>query len=195
MENGCRTTGEMNISTTHNMYFIAIMCPQELDKKILKFKQWVKEHFGSVVALKSPAHITLVQPFWFEVSKEENLLKTLSGFISDLDHLDIRLDGFADFIKKVLFVRVMENYLHEKLKCQAEDHFVKSFDGLVKKDNRPFHPHVTIANRDMKPGDFEKASLYFSKKIFKEEFSSKTISLLRLIDGKWNVIAEKNWSQ
>ena len=183
----------MNLSATHNMYFIAIVCPQELDKKILQFKYWMKEQFGSVVALKSPAHITFIQPFWMEEDKEEELKKVLLAFTSDMDELEILLEGFSHFGKRVLFVRVHENPSLEELKNQAEDHFARSFGDLIQKDDRPFHPHITIANRDLKPGDFEKARQHFSNKIFKEKFHSKTISLLKLIEGKWNVIGEKRW--
>jgi len=183
----------MNFSTCHNMYFIAIVCSPELDKKILRFKYWMKEKFGSVVALKSPAHITLIQPFWIGENMEENLQQTLQVFSSDMDELEIQLEGFSHFGKRVLFVRVHDNPSLEVLKNQVENHFVLSFGDLIKKDDRSFHPHVTIANRDLKPGDLEKAWQHFSDKIFKERFCNKTISLLKLIKEKWNVIGEKSW--
>ncbi len=183
----------MNHSTTHNMYFIAILCPPELDKKVWQFKYWMKEQFGAVVALKSPAHITLIQPFWLEEDKEEKLKQILQVFTSDMDVLEIQLEGFSHFGKRVLFVQVQENLSLEELKSQVENHFVLSYADFIKKDDRPFHPHITIANRDLKPGDFEKAWQHFSNKIFKEEFRTQTISLLKLIDGKWNVIGEKRY--
>lgn len=183
----------MNPSTTHNMFFIAIVCPPEVNEKVLRFKHWMKEQFGCVVALKSPAHITLIPPFWLEDVRETELLQTLQSFRSDMDELEIQLDGFSHFGKRVLFINVKENPALHELKKQTEIHFIQSFGDTIKKDERPFHPHISIANRDMKPGDFEKAWQHFSKKEFKETFRTKTISLLKLSPGKWNVIGSTNW--
>jgi len=177
------------------MYFFAIVCPGELDKKVLSFKYWMKEQFGSVVALKSPAHITLIQPFWLEEDKEDALREFLQGFTSDMDELEIQLEDFSHFGKRILFVEVKENPSLEELKNQVENYFAISFADFIKKDDRPFHPHITIASRDLKPGDFDKAWLHFSKQTFQEKIYTRTISLLKLSGGKWNVISEKRWDK
>ena len=93
----------------HDMYFLAVLCPDELDKKILVIKHWIKEHTGSVVALKSPAHITLIQPFWLEADREEQLQNALREFRSDREELEIRVEGFSHFGKRVLFACIQEN--------------------------------------------------------------------------------------
>jgi len=183
----------MNFSSGHNMYFVAIVCPPETDKDVLQFKNWMNEQFGCVVALKSPAHITLVPPFWLDEDKEKKLQETLENFTSVVNELEIQLDGFSKFGKRVLFIRVLGNPDLDKIKSEAEYHFVNSFGDVIEKEERPFHPHITIANRDLKPGDLEKAWQHFEKKGFKENFRSKTISLLKLTAGKWKVIAEKRW--
>jgi 2'-5' RNA ligase len=175
---------------THKMYFIAILCPPELDKKILQFKNWIKDHFGSVVALKSPAHITLIQPFWLEEILEKNLIDVFSLFKCDLGQLDIQLKGFSFFEKRTIFVSVHEDPALTELKSQTESYFINSFGDAIQKEKRPFCPHVTIANRDLKPGDFDKAWQRFAKTEFWESFSTNKISLLKLENGKWEVIRE-----
>ena len=183
----------MNISLTHNMYFIAIMCPPGIDQLVLPFKYWMNEHFGCVVALRSPAHITIIQPFWLELNRERKLQETLQAFAGDINELEIQLDGFSTFGKSVMFIRVQENPDLEEIKKMAEQHFERSFGDLIGKDDRLFHPHVTIASRDLKPGDFEKAWLHFSNKNFKTIFSTRIISLLKLTERNWKVIDEKRW--
>ena len=175
------------------MYFVAIICPPSVDKKVLQYKHWMKEQFGCTVALKSPAHITLIPPFWLEDEKETALTVTLQSFSSDMDTLVIRLNGFSHFGRRVLFVKVNENPALEEIKKQVENHFSKVFNDTIKKDDRPFHPHVTIANRDIKPSDFLTAWEYFSKKEFNEIFYVNVISLLKLCQGKWKVIGAKPW--
>ncbi len=183
----------MKTSAEHSMYYIAIICPGEPGNKIMRLKHWMKEQFGCVVALKSPAHITLIPPFWLEETAEEKLQQMLLSFTSNADELEIHLDGFSHFGKRVLFVQVKEDPAMEEIKKQVELHFLRSFQDVIKPDDRPFHPHITIANRDMKPGDFYKAWQHFSQTEFKEVFRAKTISLLKLSPGKWDVIGEKHW--
>lgn len=183
----------MNQPTAHNMYFIAILCPSYIDDKILRFKQWMKEQFGCVVALKSPSHITLIPPFWLDIEQEPQLIQILNAFNSDLGSLEIQLKGFSHFGKRVLFVQVVNNAGLQELKIQVESHFVASFSDSIKPDDRSFQPHVTIATRDIKPSDFMLAWDHFMNKNFDETFSAITISLLKLHPGRWNILSERNW--
>ena len=144
----------MNRTVSHNMYYVAIVCPGDINKKVQQCKQWMKDHFGCVVAMKSPAHITLIPPFWLAHEREIELMKTLQLFNSNFAPGKIDLDGFSHFRKKVLYIQVKENVWLSELKSQAEKHFMEKFGDCIKKDDRSFHPHVTIANRDMKPGSF-----------------------------------------
>lgn len=179
-------------SAPSSMYYVAVLCPTGVNEKILIFKQWMKIQFGCVVALKSPAHITLVPPFWLADGREEELLKVMASFKNDVDIFPIQLDSFSHFARKVLFVQVIQSDMLEKLKREVEDFFIKSFPGVIKKDERPFHPHVTIANRDLQPADFIKAWEHYSTRSFQESFAATSISLLKLEQGTWNVIADKD---
>lgn len=176
------------------MYFIAVLCPEELNQKLLQYKLWMKQQFGCVVAMKSPAHITIIPPFWMCDKNANELLQTFLSFYSDVNEIEITLKGFSHFGKRVLYVNVVKNTLLEELQLQAEDYFVRSVTNQIKKDVRPFHPHVTIATRDIVPSSFFCAWDIFSIKQFEESFLTQKISLLKLSQGKWNVIAEQNWS-
>jgi 2'-5' RNA ligase len=183
----------MNNAAEHSMYFAAIVCPSPIEEKVLHFKHWMKNQFGCLVAMRSPAHITLIPPFWLDEIRETELLQTLQSFTSVMDELEIQLEDFSHFGKKVLYVHVKENSALEEVKFQAENYFMQSFGDVIKKDDHVFHPHVTIANRDLKPGDFEKAWQHFSIKAFNQTFRANIISVLKFSQGKWNVIGEKNW--
>jgi len=178
---------------TAYMYYVAIVCPPNVDEKVLHYKNWMKEQFDCIVALKSPAHITMIPPFWLEETRQETLLQTLASFESPLQELEIILDGFSHFGKRVLFIQVKKNLLLSGIKKQTEDHFIKTFSHTIRPDERDFHPHITIANRDLSPSAFTKAWEYLSGKEFGETFATKTISLLKLIDRKWQLIGQKDW--
>lgn len=178
----------MQHSPIHRMYYVAIVCPADIDKNVLAFKHWMRDHFGSAAALKSPAHITLIPPFWIEENNEEAFIKTVTDFEGTAPPVTVTLNGFSHFGKKTLFVNVEENPALSALKEKVEDHFIQSWGNLIKKDERPFHPHVTIATRDVKPSDFVKAWEHFSNKEFKAAFDVNAISLLKLHPGKWSII-------
>ncbi len=175
------------------MYFLAIVCPEELDKIILRFKLWMQEHYGCRIALRAPAHITLVPPFWFDDAEVHSLLDVLYKFSSPDGDLDIQLSDFSHFKNRVIFIRVLELNGLVAIKEKAEQHFQQIIAGIIRPDDRKFQPHITIANRDIKPSDFRKAWEYYSRKKFDAHFSANKISLLKLGPEKWEVIAEKKW--
>jgi 2'-5' RNA ligase len=153
----------------------------------------MRDHFGCRVALKSAAHITLIPPFWFDYTSESLLTATLQSFQTDKIPLDIQLYDFFHFSNRVIFITVNENHRLGGLRKETEDHFIQPFPGIIKPDDRAFHPHVTIANRDIKPGDFIRAWEHFSREKLEENFCATTISLLKLSLEKWNVLAEKQY--
>ncbi len=179
----------MNRPVLHNMYYVAIVCPIDINKKVQQFKQWMKDNFGCVVAMKSPAHITLIPPFWFASDREIELMNALQFFNSNPIVQKIELDGFSHFRKKVLYIQVKENDLLNEFKSLAEKYFMEKIGDVIKKDDRPFHPHITIANRDMKPAHFEKAWDHFNNGEYKVSFDASALSLLRLGSGQWSVVA------
>src|SRR5436189_5836537 len=134
----------MNYLTKHSMYYVAIVCPAEVNEKVLQFKYWMKEQFGCVVALRSPAHITLIPPFWLEQPRETVLQQTLQSLTINMTDPEINLQGFSHFNKKVLFINVKEDPALEEIKRQTEKHFIQEFSSSIKTDDRAFHPHVTI---------------------------------------------------
>lgn len=178
----------------HSMYYMAVVCPTVVNEKIHQYKEWMRDRFGCTVALKSAAHITLIPPFWLENTKEHDLIDTLNSFHSPTAAFTIALNGFSHFSNRVIFIAVEENHQLGALRKATEDHFIIPFHDSIKPDDRPFHPHVTIANRDIKPGDFKKAWDHFAQKHFQEVFEANTVSLLKLSPGKWQVIAERKFS-
>lgn len=184
----------MNQAATHSMFYIAVLCSPEIDNKIQAHKVWMRERFGCTVALKSAAHITLIPPFWLANEQEPLLIETLHTFVTSIQPFTVHLKHFGHFGNKVIFAAVEENHLLGSLRKATENHFAVPFHNSIQPDDRPFHPHVTIANRDIKPGDFNKAWAHFEKQNFDETFTASKISLLKLSPGKWNRIADQPFS-
>jgi 2'-5' RNA ligase len=176
------------------LYYIATIVPEPLQSEITAFKNDIYQRFGAKSALKSAAHITLFPPFRWE-KEEENVLKTaLEGFSESIAQkkgpLSIKLKNFGFFRKTTIFVEPEPNenlsILRGKLLAYLSTHINLRDD---KDAARPFHPHITIVNRDISEADFDEIWAEYSAKVFDNQFVMDNISLLRLDGERWKVVA------
>lgn len=180
--------------TIMEMYFIAHVLPEELNEKILVYKQQMLERYGCKVGLKSPAHITLIPPFWLEPAHEKDL-------ISDLDIISrahcpfiINTSNFAAFTPRTIFIDVIANNDLHALKSSVENQFTNNKEYNIKAELRPFKPHITIATRDLTKKSFGEAWAYFENKKFEKQWVANSISLLHHNKKNWDVLHTSQFS-
>ena len=165
-------------------YFIAIVLPEPIQSEVEAFKAELLTQFNLKGALKSPAHITLHRPFEWKEEKEEFLIQTLQKF-EFKNEFQIELKNFNCFTPRVIYVDVMKDQLlfdlHKKLKYYAQENF-KLYNEVG--DMRGFHPHVTVAFRDLKKNKFHEVWDTFKERIFAANFEYTGFSLLKL-EEKW----------
>jgi len=152
----------------------------------------MKENYGCKVGLKSPAHITLVPPFWMNTEKETELKNNLKTIASAVVPFTVWTNNFAAFKPRTLFVATKENEALNNLKRTA-DNFFQSKNYKIKKEARPFHPHITVATRDLHKAAFAGAWPQFQNKIFEEAFEAAGLSLLKHNGQDWDVIFTANF--
>lgn len=153
----------------------------------------MQQRFGCRNALRSPAHITLIPPFWWSDEREAELQQAVLSFFSNIPPLEIQLNGFSHFKRRVLFIDVVPQPQLGSLRRQLEVHLLQTLPGSIKADDRPFHPHVTIATRDMAPEAFQLAWQRLEKELFAAAFIADSITLLRLGTEQWDVNTVHNW--
>jgi len=171
------------------LYFVGILAPEEINTKVLKWKQYMLEHFGCKVALRSPAHVTLIPPFRVAGEAEDNLMTALQIFARPEKVFNLSLEKFSSFPPRVIFVSVQQSRELELLQKTLEMYMITNAFP-VKSSTRPFHPHITIANRDLKRSDYPKAFDYFRDKKYSVTFTANAIHLLRSEPEGWQVIGE-----
>jgi 2'-5' RNA ligase len=170
------------------MYFIAIVLPPHLDEKVLKYKQMMLDKYNCKVGLKSPAHITLVPPFWMEDEKEERLMEDIDSLNSRFQPFKISTHNFSAFKPRTIFIALAPNEKLNEVKTRTDALFKTNSFYNIKIDTRPFHPHVTIATRDLFKKGFYEIWPWFAEKEFLEEWAVNGISLLRHNKKNWDVI-------
>jgi 2'-5' RNA ligase len=170
------------------MYFVALVLPEELNKEIHVFKNLMLEKWGCKVGLKSPAHITLIPPFWMDETLEDNFIADLETLCKTVHPFTVTTNNFAAFKPRTIFI---EPVLHEDLKKlkHTVDAFCKTHIQYgAKTDNRPFHPHITIATRDLHKRAFTEAWPQFEHKKYEVQFEATGLSVLRHNTRNWDVI-------
>jgi 2'-5' RNA ligase len=177
------------------MYFIAIVLPEELNERILDYKRMMEEQFDCKVGLKSPAHITIVPPFWLEEEKEERLLDDVRSISSMCQKFDVTTNNFSAFKPKTIFIDVIVNVQLAAVKDSTDQFFKNNEFYKIKIDTRPFHPHITIATRDLHKKAFHEAWPLFQHKEFKEEWLASGLSVLRHNRRNWEVIYTAYFSE
>jgi 2'-5' RNA ligase len=168
------------------MYFLAIVLPPHLDEKVLAYKKEMQEKYGCKVGLKSPAHITLVPPFWMEEEKQAALVKDMEQLAATFSPFTLTTADFSAFRPRTIFVAVAESGALQALKKRT-DAFFRHSDYKMKIENRPFHPHITIATRDLHKKAFAEAWPLFQSKEFREIVEATGFSLLKHNGRTWDV--------
>lgn len=173
------------------LYFIAIIPPAPFFDTALALKHYFRDRYGSKASLNSPPHITLHMPFQWNEDKEPKLLERLSLFSEGNMSLHLEFNNFGCFPPRVIFIDLkksqdLENYQQQLHRfCKTE---LNLFNANYKA--KPFHPHLTLAFRDLKKAAFYEAWLEFKEKDFEGEFSSKGFTLLKHNGKQWNVLKE-----
>ena len=88
------------------LYFLAIIPPKEIYKRIKSLKQEIAEKYKAKHALKLPAHITLQIPFQLSESEENILIGFLEIFAENQKSLRVDLKDFGRFNQKVIFINI-----------------------------------------------------------------------------------------
>jgi 2'-5' RNA ligase len=174
---------------TKPIWFIALLPPPPILAEVLAFKEYAAANFGSSRALRSPAHITLFPPFQMAKNELPALESELEIFSSRQTPFSIALDGFSSFPPRVIFVDVRPGTALNELQQALQAH-LKEQRGMDYPGGHGFHPHMTVAFKDLRKSMFRPAWEYFQKIEYKREFPVEAIHLLRH-DGKyWQLTRE-----
>jgi len=174
-------------------YFIAIVPPEPLLASIHDLKQRNFEIYSTKGALRSPGHITLHMPFTWEEEKENKLVDVLKAFKFHQE-IQITLSNFDCFEPRVLFINVSQNELLNQFQkelvsyCKSKLQLFNQAD-----DRRGFHPHITIAFRDLKKPTFYKMWNDYQNVSFEANFTCGTICLLKQLNNRWEVYKEMDF--
>lgn len=170
-----------------NLYFIGVVPSKKLSKEIRLIKEEFKLRYLAKHALKLPAHITLIPPF--RSNREGDLIIKLREFSAGQKEFQVCLDGFGSFSPKVIFVDISNS---KQLEDLQRDLFSSIKDYLPEEINseKKFHPHITLATKDLYRKKFKDAWEDFRNRKFSAYLKVNKLSLFKHNGKTWDVYKE-----
>lgn len=177
--------------TKEKQYFIALIPPEPIYDEALEQKEYFKTHYNSKASLNSPPHITLHMPFRWNEDEEEWLMDQLKEFAKGIPPVAVRLKNFSSFPPRVIFINVELTNELEALQKNLQRYCKRAlnlFNANYKE--LPFRPHLTVAFRDLKKPNYQRAWEEFKCKNFQAEFTADKVTLLKHSGRLWTIHQE-----
>lgn len=169
------------------LYYIAVIPNEEVTTLIRKVKEELLQNYGLKHALKSPAHITLQRPFKRMPAEEPRLFQQLMQFAAQQEAFEIALSGYASFAPKVIYAAIAD---HEPVKELYDNLYTCLLEAIgfeISELSTDFHPHMTVATRDVTETVFDKLWPQFKERSLSGTFTVDSIAVLKHNGKHWNV--------
>jgi len=174
-----------------SLYLTAILPPQQLSEEIDDIRKEIAARFDVHAALKPPVHITLFRPVSMRADMEQHLIKWLKPVGTQHEPFTQELENFDSFNNKTLFIHCIKNtFIHNLQKDVATVFNKNKIDPREVKGSSRFHPHITIAYRDVQPQVFETLWTEFKNRKLKRSFMVNHFTLLKHDGKKWQPFEE-----
>lgn len=170
---------------------MALVPPENIKREIQRFKNHFSEVYNSTHAQNAPPHITLLSPFRLPRQREKEATEILKEVGKKTAPMKIYLKDFGVFSPRVIFVQVAPSPLLTDL-AQRLEHTARTHVSLFGYNykERPFHPHITLAFKDLTISNFKKGWEAFKNKEYRADFIAEKMYLLKHNGKVWNIHLE-----
>lgn len=182
----------MNNKFIQQTHFIGVLPPENLVQILEDCRGYMSSNYGCKSGYGTPIHITLIPPFSFETPQATKLIarcvSTAADTLLEKKQLpfSVNVEGFNAFGDRTIFANVLPSKQWTDLRDEIYGELKRNFPELgIKKDRRPFQPHLTVANRDIPPEASVEALEYFSTFDLKKIFSLDNICIFTKSDRRW----------
>jgi|CXWJ01.1.fsa_nt_gi 2'-5' RNA ligase len=178
-----------------NLYFIALLPSNELTNKIDLERKSFSEKYQSFHALKTAPHVTLIAPFKRAENFEVEMHLQIQDFFTRINSFQVSVNGYGCFQKnnKVIFFKVEKSKELIAMHRQFVYFLRMQLNFSEKETSYMYHPHITIAHRDLTDDNFEKAWSEYEAKKFNADFLCHQAYLLKHNYSKWEVLSVFNF--
>ncbi|MCQ2597157.1 MAG: 2'-5' RNA ligase family protein [Treponema sp.] len=170
-------------------HFLGVLIPRDLTLTLEDCRRYMNEAFGCKSGYGTPIHVTLVPPFHLpERFTTADLVRAIEDDVLPLaDQLkfDAHINNFDAFGDRTIFAKVIHDDKWTALRDKVLSAVLKAVPGCTKKDQRPFQPHLTVANRDIPAGASVPALEVMNELNLVEDFPVDNVTIFERKGGKW----------
>lgn len=171
------------------LYFVGLIPQGEVKKQIDNIRNQNSGRFGCRVALKSPPHITVLPPFRIEPENVEAMKSVVRSSFPSPNGLLVKFSDVGTFERRTIFLDVLNDHHLNAFDVKAKE-LVAAYPHYFQnaRFHEVFHPHVTLANRDILPEYFDEMVSYLRNKIYPIMCDSLRLEILHLERGRWEIV-------
>ena len=175
-------------------HFLGVLIPEDITLTLEDCRRYMNEAYGCKSGYGTPIHVTLVPPF--HLPEEYTTADLVQAIEKDVLpqaaqlKFDAHIDNFDAFGDRTIFAKVIRDEKWTVLRDKVLAAVLKAAPGCTKKDQRPFQPHLTVANRDIPAGVSADALEVMNELNLIEDFPVDNITIFERKGGKW----EAAWS-
>ncbi len=161
-------------------YFIGVTLPEDLRAAIESARGWMQKKWGNRSGMKTECHITLIPPFKCDkpLSEMKEMLRSLS-----LPLVSVSVRGWGSFGERTIYAHVDESESLLLLRNAIGNRLREN--GVSFTIEKRFTPHITIANRDIKPYAFIPSMEYLNEIKLDTAFTVDSFMIFSFIDWSW----------
>ena len=169
-----------------NLKLIALLLPGSLSDQVKKEQLFIANTWGSKHALRTPPHITVIPPISVNDDEEKSLLKIAEKISKVIHPFTLQLDRYDSFKPRVVFIHPEDSIELNDLQVVWRRELLASIPHVLEKyPERPYHPHITLAHRDVTPEQFKKIWMHYAEQKFSSSFGVKSFWILKHNRNGW----------
>lgn len=170
-------------------HFLGVLVPDDITLTMEDCRRYMNENYGCKSGYGTPIHVTLVPPFRLpEEFRTADLAAAIEKEVLPLAEklkFDAHIENFDAFGDRTVFAKVIASKNWTALRDKVVAAVLNAAPGCTKKDQRPFQPHLTVANRDIPAGASVNALKVLNELNLVEDFPVDNITIFERKGGRW----------
>lgn len=169
-------------------HFIGVLLPEDLTQRLEGYRRYMNQQYGCRSGYGTPIHVTLMPPFQLpEPCTSADIAAALAQMVAEKKWhaFTAKIEGFDAFGDRTLFAKVIPSTVWTAFRAAVCSAVAQASPGAVRKDTRPFQPHITVANRDIPPGTSTEALEYLNELELKTTFPVDNITIFEHKEKHW----------
>lgn len=171
---------------TGPLKLIAILPPKAISDLVKEEQQLIAERWGPQHAMRTPPHLTIIPPLAVNPASFNTIKQIAIDIASSNQPFELQLKGYGAFRPRVIFINPIITGELQSLYRHWRDALEAALPALLDRyPDRPYHPHLTLAHRDVYADQFTSMWRHYQGKWFDAIFEVNSFWILHHGRSGW----------